>query len=240
MMWTMWFKEYRGIGFCTLIDDFLAVAGTAAAQFRLLRRRLLRVLVCGVLLSAVAGIADETVRDMVPEGKSTTAKHWAREISSKSRPYNIPGIITVAMWLAGSVWGKRRLRLAAVAAVLSFTIAGLSVDVLKFAAGRARPEIGGGWQPLSTAEEFQSFPSAHTAVAFATAVAVAEVYPATGVALVGGAAATGWSRIYLLHHYLSDVVAGAYIGAMAGIILGAAARAAGKEPPPSPGGNGPD
>jgi diacylglycerol kinase family enzyme/membrane-associated phospholipid phosphatase len=62
--------------------------------------------------------------------------------------------------------------------------------------------------PMST-----SFPSGHSASAFAFATGVALEKPIVGVPLLGVAAAMAYSRVYVGVHYPSDVVAGAAIGA---------------------------
>ncbi len=58
-----------------------------------------------------------------------------------------------------------------------------------------------------------SFPSGHSASAFAFATGVALEKPFIGVPLLGLAAIVGYSRVYVGVHYPSDVVGGALIGA---------------------------
>jgi undecaprenyl-diphosphatase len=70
-----------------------------------------------------------------------------------------------------------------------------------------------GEQPLDT-----SFPSGHTAGSFAAAVALSGVYPEDRPLLLLLASAVGVSRVYLGHHFPSDVLVGAAAGAAVGML----------------------
>jgi membrane-associated phospholipid phosphatase len=82
----------------------------------------------------------------------------------------------------------------------------LAVEALKYAIDRARPD---GTRRRSNA----SFPSSHAANAFAVAIVLARRWRrgATGFLLL--AALVAYSRMYLDRHWLTDVVAGAALGA---------------------------
>lgn len=88
---------------------------------------------------------------------------------------------------------------------------------VKLAVRRPRPVLEG-LPPLGGAPSSLSFPSAHAFSSFAVATAMVRVDPATaGALLVATALALG--RPYLGMHYPSDVLAGALLGVVLGLIV---------------------
>jgi undecaprenyl-diphosphatase len=83
--------------------------------------------------------------------------------------------------------------------------------VIKRAVGRPRPQLDG-LPPLSGVVSKLSFPSAHSATAFAAALAYSRVLPSAPLYAAAGLLAV--SRPYLGVHYPSDVVAGATLGTL--------------------------
>ena len=99
-------------------------------------------------------------------------------------------------------------------AVLMPTLVG---DVLKWIVGRGRPFVGGegnvfNFRHFGGTEAFASFPSGHANTAFALAFAVSALWPQARPWMLVYAVAIALSRLVLLAHHPSDVVAGALVG----------------------------
>lgn len=98
-------------------------------------------------------------------------------------------------------------------------LSGLATDLIKPLVGRFRPKLlfeAGlyGFEPLRIGYEYNSFPSGHAATVFALAAALSFFFPRWRLPLFSFAAVVGLSRIIVGAHYLSDVMAGAYVGVM--------------------------
>ncbi len=131
-----------------------------------------------------------------------------------------------ALFGAGLLFKDARVRdtgyLAASAVLQTFLVDA----VLKGVSGRQRPSAADGldhWAgpgaffkrfESGRSDFYESFPSGHTASAFAlaTVVSLRSRSPWVGIAAYGAAAAVGLSRMALDKHWLSDVVAGAVVG----------------------------
>ena len=96
-------------------------------------------------------------------------------------------------------------------AVVVLVPVNLVVEILKRSTNRGRPD---GTHRRSNA----AFPSSHVANAFAVAVLLSRRWRAGTPAFLALAALVACSRLYLDRHWLSDVVAGALLGAALGWI----------------------
>lgn len=94
--------------------------------------------------------------------------------------------------------------------------AGLLVTVSKEFFDRARPPVSG-IEAVGIIPASASFPSGHSATAFAAAVAVGAFYPGLRRPLLALAAVVALSRVYLGVHYATDVVAGSALGVVLGL-----------------------
>jgi undecaprenyl-diphosphatase len=91
-------------------------------------------------------------------------------------------------------------------------VADLLADGLKDAIPRARPHVG----HLIALPKSGSFPSGHSATAFACATVLAAAAPRWRIAFAVLAAAIAYSRLYNGVHYPLDVLAGAVLGMLVG------------------------
>ena len=93
----------------------------------------------------------------------------------------------------------------------------LAGEVIKWMVGRGRPFVGGkadafNFVHFAGTEAYASFPSGHAITSFALAFAVSAIWPQARLAMIVYAILIGLSRLVLLAHHPSDVVAGALIG----------------------------
>jgi undecaprenyl-diphosphatase len=130
-------------------------------------------------------------------------------------------LVAVAIISAASR-GASRARLLRFAMRLQFLFFAVLVPVLageliKWMAGRGRPFVGGkgnvfNFEPFTGTEAYASLPSGHAITGAALAFAVAAVWPRARGAMIVYAVLIAASRLVLLAHHPSDVVAGALIG----------------------------
>jgi membrane-associated phospholipid phosphatase len=100
----------------------------------------------------------------------------------------------------------------------------LAGEVIKWIAGRGRPFVGGkanafNFAPFTGTEAYASFPSGHAITAFALAFAVSALWPRARLPMMVYAFLIAISRLALLAHHPSDVVAGALIGVIGAMFV---------------------
>ncbi len=130
----------------------------------------------------------------------------------------VKGPLLVGLGLCSDVW-RRRLPLAFAAAAAATGAASLVAHLLKQAFDRERPPVADpDLGSLVAIPGNPSFPSGHSATAFAAATAVAILCPRMRPYALAIAAAVALSRVYLRVHFPLDVLAGAAIGAGLGAL----------------------
>lgn len=95
---------------------------------------------------------------------------------------------------------------------------------VKWVVGRGRPFVGGkadafNFVPFNGTEAYSSLPSSHAVTACALAFAVAAVWPKTRMVMAVYALLIVASRLVLLAHHPSDVVAGAVLGLLGALVV---------------------
>ena len=107
---------------------------------------------------------------------------------------------------------------------LAVAVSNLVTEVLKYCIGRGRPFVGGEanafhFSHFAGNPAYYSFPSGHATTAFALALAVSAVWPQARVAMAIYALIIAMSRLVLLAHHPSDVVAGAMVGIVGAVFV---------------------
>lgn len=147
-----------------------------------------------------------------------------------------PPALGVGAWTAGLATGHRRTAATGAAAIQAMTLTFVTTVALKVGTGRPyplggyprddrsardHPDIARTWRPPSTRDT--AWPSGHASVAFAFAASVATVNaerPIVGVAAYTGAVAISTGMLVGVHHFPSDVLAGALLGQAIGASVG--------------------
>jgi membrane-associated phospholipid phosphatase len=123
--------------------------------------------------------------------------------------------------IGGGPEGRRAASRGLTSVVVTATVVNALIKPL---AWRRRPDRAGASIPFARIVDMprsRSFPSGHTAAAFAFATGAGRVCPQTGPPLAVLAALVGYSRVHTGVHYPADVIA----GALCGVILAEATGA---------------
>ena len=162
---------------------------------------------------------------------------WRWEDTPRDKPFQEDTVPTTAIYAwSGALTAAAALEggsKEAISAVHTFSLTGLVTELLKYTAGRPRPDYNDRLRVAAQRGDSAllrdaklSFPSGHSSTAFALALHTGRWLHRAGcrrgwsrLAIASGylvpmalAAGTGWTRVTDHRHNLSDVVAGAVIG----------------------------
>jgi membrane-associated phospholipid phosphatase len=103
-------------------------------------------------------------------------------------------------------------------------VSNLVTEVLKYCIGRGRPFVGGEvnvfhFSHFAGNPAYSSLPSGHATTAFALAFAVSVIWPQARVAMAVYAIVIAATRLVLVAHHPSDVVAGALVGVIGAMFV---------------------
>jgi len=135
------------------------------------------------------------------------------------------GIIILAA-LAATMQRQTRLTLVTLVVRLEFifvaiALPGLITTTVKHFIGRVRPSAMGpfAYVPFSWRPDYAGMPSGHATTAFAVAVALGAIWPRARPLLWLYALVIALSRVVISAHYVSDVIAGAFIGGFVALLV---------------------
>jgi undecaprenyl-diphosphatase len=204
----------------------------AEAARHLARRTLWLAGIGAVAIVALMVVLDVTeIGLMPPRG---TAALWPVRIltdfgKSTYLLWLLAAILLIAALIAPRLRGTPRSLLVSFGTRIQFVFFAVLVpvlagEVIKFIVGRGRPFVGGEANAFNFAhfagtEAYASFPSGHAVAATALAFAVSVLWPRLRVIMIVYAFLIIVSRLVLLAHHPSDVVAGALVGVVGAMIV---------------------
>jgi membrane-associated phospholipid phosphatase len=168
--------------------------------------------VAGLLFGA-ALMGDRSFREEAQEHRGNTTNSMAK-LGNTLGEWRIVVPALSAGYLAGELAGSRDLKRVMLHAGAAAALATGISSSLKYTIGRSRPPVAGDPDQFRPFSGSNSFPSGHTAVAFAIATSIADETDDSwsDVALYGAATLTAMSRINDDRHWTSDVLIGGLIG----------------------------
>ncbi|HUG37676.1 MAG TPA: phosphatase PAP2 family protein [Candidatus Limnocylindrales bacterium] len=123
----------------------------------------------------------------------------------------LAGALAIVLLALGALTGRPRLRRVGFAALVAVVASGLLANVVKLLVELPRP---------NPAHESYGFPSGHTTTAFALAAVLGRAAPAAAPLFHLLAVLTGVARIYFRAHFTIDILGGAALGIMSGLVIG--------------------
>jgi membrane-associated phospholipid phosphatase len=204
----------------------------AEAAQRLARHSLSIAAIVGAVIIALMYALDVREIDLMPP-RGSAALWPVRILTDFGKDTHVLSALGIALLLiaiiASRLRGTSRSVLLSLATRLQFLFLAVLVPILagemiKWVAGRGRPFVGGkadafNFAPFTGTEAYASFPSGHAITAFALAFAVAAVWPRARVVMIVYAFVIALTRLVLLAHHPSDVVAGALIGVIGAMFV---------------------
>jgi len=171
------------------------------------------------------------IRAMPPRG--TARLWWVRIVTDFGKGayvlWTLAGLLCAVLIVSAALHGTARSLLLGLGTRLQFLFLAVLVpvlvgDLLKIAVGRGRPFVGGEanafhFSHFHGSEAYQSLPSGHAITAFALAFAISALWPRLRYLMIIYALAIAASRLVLLAHHPSDVVAGALVGVVGAMFV---------------------
>ena len=174
-----------------------------------------------IVVACLGFFFDQTVVRAIAGHQIRWLEQIAGVISKFGDWPELMGYATVALVGVGFA-RKRTLVKVILCMMIAGTLAGAVTNSVRLLSGRARPnnhEVPPGWyglwyegQWLLGKYKFHSFPSGHTATAFAFFGVIGFAYRRWAWSFLAVAGVIGWSRLYINAHFFSDVLVGLVLG----------------------------
>jgi membrane-associated phospholipid phosphatase len=185
--------------------------------------RSVRVLIVAVpVIFVLIFFVDRRVAEAWRGTEESVAYHFLDVADELGRAtwYLIPGVgLAVLFYAARSPRWRSPLYVAA-----SVAVSGVLVNLFKILFGRYRPnrffsDGDYGFSFFAAGYNVSSFPSGHATTVFAAAVALGVLMPRVRVIWWTIAAIAAFGRVATSSHYVSDIVAGAWLGSTTALVL---------------------
>jgi membrane-associated phospholipid phosphatase len=230
--------HYFGRFFATLFASFAQVVRApshsrrAEAGRRAARHMLWLIVGIGAAIILLMYVLDAAeIRMMPPRG--TPSLWWVRILTDFGKSeyvlWTLFALMAVVLIASAAMRGTARSLLLGLGTRLQFLFFAVLTpvlvgEVIKWAVGRGRPFVGGeanafNFSQFAGGEAFASFPSGHANTAFALAFAVSALWPQTRLVMLIYALIICATRLVLLAHHPSDVVAGALVGVIGAMVV---------------------
>ena len=173
-------------------------------------------------------IFDQEIQDWVQDQHTSTSDDISKVVRKFGEGLFLTGLIA-GLYTTGELTKDNSLRKTALLSLESWLTSGFIVWVFKVVIGRARPSIEESeniFHMFSGKSGFHSFPSGHSASAFAVATTIADETDKLFVDILAYSLATSvaLSRIHDNKHWLSDAFVGSAIGYFVAKKIGALNR----------------
>ena len=167
----------------------------------------------------LSGVDEGLNRDV----KSLYTGNWQTYFNTVDHMGNLPYALAGSAGITGltMLGDDKKLQDAAFTSLQAVVTSTIFVAAFKLIIGRTRPDAGHGAKHFKPFSDFDpSFPSGHTAIAFALVTPWVYYYPnPLTYALLILPTSTAISRMVLDRHWFTDVLTGAVVGSLVGITL---------------------
>ena len=204
----------------------------AEAARRAARHVLLLSAVIGVAIIALMYALDAWEIGQMPK-RGIPSLWWMRILTDFGKDEYVLSalavVLVVVAVISPALRGIQRSLLLGLGTRLQFLFLAVAVpaligELIKWSVGRGRPFVSGdanvfNFSHFAGTPAYSSFPSGHAICAFALAFAVSSVWPKARGVMIVYALVIAATRLVLLAHHPSDVVAGALVGVIGAMLV---------------------